>query len=192
MSALVFMDDLDHYIAYQFPSIRYGHYMDDIIMVSKYRFLLEYVRDNVIDSWAAANGVCRHPKKMYLQHYRKGVLFTGGMIKSGVTYINKRTVAKCFDKIERYNRLARSNPCYVYVHREEFVAVINSYLGMMRHFATSNIVLRLCYRISSEWYSVMYIDLTRGRYKAVLRKEYRAKEVAIRTLRDEMKTIFEA
>lgn len=190
MSALVFMDDLDHCLAYQFPHVRYGHYMDDMILVSQYPFLLEWVRDHVVDAWAARNGVRRHPKKMYLQHYRKGVLFTGGMIKPGITYINKRTVAKCLDKIERYNLLAKSHPYYVYVHREEFLAVINSYLGMMRHFASRNIVHRICRSIDSEWYQVMYISLTRGRYKAVLRRQYRTKTIAITTLRKELSLYF--
>lgn len=190
MSALVFMDDLDHSVENRYPSVRYGHYMDDIIMVSPYRLLLEWVREHEVDAWALRNEVRRHPKKMYLQHYSKGVLFTGGMIKPGRTYINKRTVAMCLDKIERYNLLAKSHPYYVYVHREEFLAVINSYLGMMRHFASRNIVHRICRSIDSKWYQVMYISLTRGRYKAVLRRQYRTKTIAITTLRKELSLYF--
>ena len=190
MSALVFMDDLDHSVTSQYPSVRYGHYMDDIIMVSRYPLLLEWVRDHVVDTWSAQNGVRRHPKKMYLQHYSKGVLFTGGMVLPRRTYINKRTVAKCMDKIERYNLLARQYPDYAVKHREEFVSVINSYLGMMRHFASRNMVHRICSSIGNEWYKVMYISLTRGRYKAVMRRQYNARTMAINKLNVELKQLF--
>ena len=32
------------------------------------------------------------PRKMYLQHYSKGIPYIGGMVKPGRTYISNRTV----------------------------------------------------------------------------------------------------
>jgi hypothetical protein len=66
--------------------------MDDIIMVDQNPEFLAWVRDEVVDRWAKENGVRRHPRKMYLQHYAKGVLFTGGMVKQGRIYISRRTL----------------------------------------------------------------------------------------------------
>ena len=188
MTALVFMDDLDHEITEGEwkEELRYGHYMDDSVYVSRNLALLMWLRDNVVDEWAQKNGVRRHPKKMYLQHYSKGVLFTGGMILPGRTYLSKRTVGRCMDKIERYNRLASDNPGYAVRHRKEFVSVMNSYFGIMRHFAARHIVHRLCSMISTEWYEVMYIDTTRRQYKAVMCHQYNDTTLALQSLETDM------
>ena len=192
MTALVFMDDLDHEITYSLWStaVDYGHYMDDMVFVSCDLDLLKWIRDEVVDPWAARNGVRRHPKKMYLQHYSKGLLFTGGMIMPGRTYISRRTLAACTDKIERYNRLALSNEHYAERHVEQFASVMNSYLGMMRHFAAYNQVCKLVRRISPEWYKVMYVELKYKRYKVCIRKEYSQKYRQHRRLAAELDILF--
>ena len=175
MTALVFMDDLDHEIADSLWSmaISYGHYMDDMVFVSRDLQMLTWIRDEVVDRWAVQNGVRLHPKKMYLQHYSKGVLFTGGMIMPGRTYISRRTLAACIDKIERYNRLAKSEEGYAGRHVEEFTSVMNSYLGMMRHFSSFNQVCKLVRHIESEWYEFVYVELKPKKYRVRIRKSYR-------------------
>lgn len=175
MTALVFMNDLDHQITDSVWStaVSYGHYMDDMVFVSCDLTLLEWIRDEIVDRWAEQNGVRRHPKKMYLQHYTKGLLFTGGMIMPGRTYISRRTLAACIDKIERYNRLAQAEEGYAERHIEEFTSVMNSYLGMMRHFASFNQVCRLMRRIGSEWFKYVYVILKHKKYKVCIRKPYR-------------------
>lgn len=175
MTALVFMDDLDHLITESLWSnaVSYGHYMDDMVFVSRDQALLEWIRDEIVDPWAESNGVRRHPKKMYLQHYSKGLLFTGGMIMPGRTYISRRTLAACIDKIERYNRLARADGDYAARHVEEFASVMNSYLGMMRHFASFNQVCRLVKRIDSEWFKYVVVKLNYKKYKVCIRKAYK-------------------
>lgn len=190
MSALVFMDDLDHEIKALDKNIYYGHYMDDIIMVDQNPEFLAWVRDEVVDRWAKENGVRRHPRKMYLQHYAKGVLFTGGMVKQGRIYISRRTLGNWRTSIERYNRLAKSSPDYVEKHCEQFVATMNSYLGLTRHFAALNIVHRYCRMIGKEWYRVMYIKGKGRCYKCVLRKQYKPKTVAINRLHEELASYF--
>lgn len=175
MTALVFMNDLDHEITDSLWStaVSYGHYMDDMVFVSRDVSLLKWIRDEVVDRWAGRNGVRRHPKKMYLQHYTKGLLFTGGMIMPGRTYISRRTLAACIDKIERYNRLAQSSEGYAERHIEVFTSVMNSYLGMMRHFSSYNQVCKLVQRIDPEWYRFVYVILKYKKYKVCIRKPYR-------------------
>ena len=193
MTALVFMDDLDHEITDSLwsMSVSYGHYMDDMIFVSRDKELLLWMRDEIVDKWAARNGVRRHPKKMYLQHYSKGVLFTGGMVMPGRTYISRRTIATCIDKIERYNRLAQSDEHYAREHVNEFASTMNSYLGMMRHFAAYNQVRKLLNRISPEWYQVMYVSMNRKRYKVCVRRVYREKMRQLARLDVELELLFE-
>ena len=192
MTALVFMDDLDHQLVGSIWSIglSFGHYMDDMVMVSRDKELLEWVRDEIVDKWAAKNQVRRHPRKMYLQHYTKGVLFTGGMIMPGRIYMSRRTLAAWIDKIERYNRLAESDEHYAENHVQKFASVMNSYLGMMRHFAAFNQVRKVLRRISPEWYKVMTVKLEYKRYKVCIRKEYREKTRQGKRLDAELDILF--
>ena len=190
MTALVFMDDLDHELTSpEWEGMEYGHYMDDMVFVSVEMELLDRARV-VVDRWAHRNGVRRHPRKMYLQHYAKGVLFTGGMILPGRTYISNRTVGACIDQIERFNCLARSNDTYVYRHYEQFTSVMNSYLGMMRHFAAFNIVCKVFRRIGPEWYKVIYVDLKYKRYTVRVRKPYQTKTLQLERLDAELNYLF--
>ena len=190
MTALVFMDDLDHTITDgRLWHVHYGHYMDDMLFVSRSLQSLEQTR-LLVDRWATVNGVRLHPKKMYLQHYAKGVLFTGGMILPGRTYISNRSVGTCIQKIEGYNRLARSQSDYVAHHVEEFASVMNSYLGMMRHFDGYNTACRVVSRIATEWYRVIYVVLKPKCYKVCIRKSYRQKDRQLKRLNDELKELF--
>lgn len=83
-------------------------------------------------------------------------------------------------------RLAELDSGYAVYHRKEFVSVMNSYLGMMRHFAARNLVRRICGMISTDWFEIMNIYVTGGRYKAVMRKEYRSETMAIVKLEEEL------
>ena len=108
----------------------------------------------------------------------------------GRTYISRRTLAACTDKIERYNRLAQSDEHYAEKHVQEFASVMNSYLGMMRHFAAFNQVKKLIGRISPEWYKVMTVKLEYKRYKVCIRKEYREKTRQGKRLDAELDILF--
>ena len=56
---------------------------------------------------------------------------------------------------------------------EEFASVMNSYLGMMRHFASFNQVCRLVKRIDSEWFKYVVVRLKYKKYKVCIRKAYK-------------------
>lgn len=190
MTALVFMDDLDHELTSpEWAGMMYGHYMDDMVFVSRDRQLLQKARE-AVDDWARRSGVRRHPRKMYLQHFAKGVLFTGGMIMPGRTYISNRTVGACIDQIERFNSLARSNATYVERHCEQFASVMNSYLGMMRHFAAFRQVCKVVRRIGPEWYRVIYVDLKPRRYVVRIRRSHQEKTRQLERLEAELSYLF--
>ena len=173
MSGNFFLSPLDHLITEQWGIPFYGRYVDDMALVhTSKESLLE--RRKRIRQWLAANGLTLHPRKMYLQHYGKGIPYIGGVVKPGRTYISNRTVRYFRDTLAHYNHLAQE-PGYVETHGEQFVASVNSYLGQMKHFATYNIRKKLLLEggIAPQWWKVMYVS---GHLeKIVLKKQYTAR-----------------
>ncbi len=120
--------------------------------------------------WLSERGMELHPKKMYLQHYTKGVNFIGGRIMPGRIYIHNRSLGFAFDKLIMWNKLAENNENFAEEHAEQYIAVLNSYLGMLRQYSAYNQRKKLIRNIGKEWWNVMYIQ---GHLeKAVLKKAY--------------------
>ena len=187
--ALNYLDGLDHLITGEWGVEHYGRYVDDMVLVHPSKEHLIVVKTK-ISEWLAAHGLTLHPRKVYLQHYTKGVLFVGGMILPGRKYLSNRTVGFCYDAIDRLNRLAASSPDYVLTHGEEFVNTVNSYLGMMRHFASYNLRRKVMKRVVKEWWRVVYFE---GHIeKAVLKKRYKPMERKKREITDEIKELKKA
>lgn len=181
--ALNFLDELDHLVTEQWGVVHYGRYVDDMVLVHPSKEHLLTVKKE-IGRWLSAHGLSLHPRKVYLQHYKKGVLFIGGMILPGRKYISNRTVGFCYDAIDRLNRLAAASPDYVFTHGEEFVSTINSYLGMMRHFSSYNLRRKVMNRVGIEWWQVIYFA---GHIeKAVLKGKYRMEVRKRREIRSEI------
>lgn len=181
--ALNFLDELDHLITGEWGVEHYGRYVDDMVLVHPSKEHLLTVKAK-ISEWLSGHGLALHPRKMYLQHYAKGVLFIGGMILPGRKYMSNRTVGFCYDAIDRLNRLAATSPDYVFTHGEEFVSTVNSYLGMMRHFASYNLRRKVMMRVSKEWWRVVYFE---GHIeKVVLKKRYKPSEQKKKEIRKEI------
>lgn len=106
------------------------------------------------------------------------------MIMPGRKYLSNRTVGFCYDAIDRLNRLAESSPDYVLTHGEEFVSTINSYLGMMRHFASYKLRRKIMQRVGKEWWRVVYFEgpIT----KAVLKNRYNPSVRKMEMIRNEI------
>ena len=159
--ALLFLDGLDHLITEVWDVPHYGRYVDDMALVHPSKeYLLEVMEK--IAQWLAAHGLVLHPKKVYLQHYKKGVLFVGGMIKPGRKYISRRTVGRMCAKINRFNKLFEGDEPVTDELVDKVIATMNSYFGMMRHYASYHLFLRIKSRISDAWFRYVYI-YKRGR-----------------------------
>ena len=145
----------------------------------------------LVDEWLQGKELRLHPKKCRIQHYSKGVLFVGGMVKPGRTYLSNRTVGMMFTKLETFNRKAMASSQYVVRNAGHFQAVMNSYFGLLAHFTEWRMTHRVISSIAPEWYRVMTVVMRHGRYKVELRKDYRPQTTAIRRLKDEMDYYFD-
>lgn len=70
-----------------------------------------------------------HPDKVYLQEVKKGVKFTGAVIKPGRVYAGNTTVQHLFDVINDWN--STEDPSQE--QTEKFVVQVNSLFGHLVH-----------------------------------------------------------
>lgn len=166
--ALLYLDGLDHLITGPWDVKHFGRYVDDMALVhSSVGHLLE-VKARIVDYLRERN-LMLHPKKMYLQHYSKGVMFVGGMIKPGRKYISHRTVARLFAKIHWYNQQLADGKDVTTAFLESMTSSLNSYLGMMKHYNSERLFHRVLRRVSPDWYRYVYFSKRGRRVKLVHR-----------------------
>jgi hypothetical protein len=142
----------------------HGRYVDDIYMVSEDKNkLLESVPK--IREELKKLGLQLNEKKFYLQHYTKGVKFTGTVVKPGRTYCANRTVGGFKKAIHRLNR------SYDMESITHAVQSINSYLGFLRQHNEYGIRVKCLGMIDKRLFEYLYI---KGHYECiVIKKQFR-------------------
>ncbi len=131
----VYLNDFDHFAKHQLGFKYYGRYVDDIVIIHESKEFLKsaissikkYLEENVF--------LELHPKKIYLQHFSKGVAFLGAVIKPYRIYIKNRTKGNFYAKIG-YWRQYFKNKAFSKLAAQRFLASINSYLGIMSYYNT--------------------------------------------------------
>ena len=147
------MNPFDHFCKHDLGLRYYGRYVDDIIIVHKDRAFLLSIISRLSEFLSAELGLTLHPKKIYLQHYSKGVKYLGCVIKPHRIYIANRTKGNFYDSIERFNKAAKDPAANKLCVEKNFRSSINSYLGIMSHYATYNIRKRELYHHLSSWWT---------------------------------------
>lgn len=183
LTALIYLNLLDHLIAELWRMPLNGHYMDDRLTVARTIEELMTVKKK-IDNWHEQHHLRTHPRKTYVQHYTKGVLFAGAFILPGRTYVSKRSVGNMFHRLAVFNFRAANDRHYARQHAEEFAQTMNSYLGLLMHHTEWNTTHRLIGEIGPEWFEVMMVVTKHKRhYRVVLYNDYRPRTRAMTRLR---------
>jgi hypothetical protein len=133
----VYLNDFDHFVKYKLGCQCYGRYVDDIVIVQQDKeclkslipLLREYLQKKLL--------LELHPRKIYLQHFSKGVCFLGAFIKSYRIYIGTQTKGNFYKNIKYWNNFFAETP-YEFngENLELFLSGVNSYLGNMDQFNT--------------------------------------------------------
>ncbi len=167
---------LDWYLLNELGFKYVGRYVDDFYIVDtdKAKLLAAVPK---IRELLARYGLRLSPTKFYIQHYSKGVEFTGNIVKKSRIYASNRTVKNFVMAVRRLNR-AETIP-----EVEHAVSSLNSYLGYLRHgneYHTRRKVLKM---IEPHCYKWIYI---KGSYEVVaLKKKYRLRTNTLKRIRDE-------
>lgn len=153
----VYMNAFDNYVKHDLKMKYYGRYVDDMIFVHEDK---EYLKTVLVKTkeflWEDAR-LRVHPNKIYLQHYTKGVGFIGAYIKPRRIYISDRTKGSFYEMICIQNKVVEKTPTHEQI--KEFVAKMNSYLGLTRHYATYNLRKKMVFEVlSPEWWKYVYLD----------------------------------
>lgn len=169
MFANFYLHEFDKYMTSCYDG--YGRYVDDFYMIDR-------SKDKILNGIAIASGflkdnlgVTLHPKKIYVQHYSKGVKFIGSVVKPYRSYSGNRTIANMYDKIYHFNRV--SEKCDdLSLHVDSFVSSMNSYLGFLKHYRSYNIRAKAMKAISPRWWRLC--RYTSGAQKVVSKVKRKA------------------
>ena len=174
LSANFYASILDHWILNVKGYKHYLRFVDDFIILTPTREELVALVPELKHFLKEQLLVNLHPKKIYIQPVRNGVLFVGAMIKPGRTYISNRTRGRMCDKLRFYNKIAEDGEALQYL--EKFVDSMNSYLGMTIHYRTFKLRRKLYEMVNPIWWQYCYMG--KDYKKFVIKKQFRPLEIA--------------
>ena len=154
---------------------RHGRYVDDFYAIHTDKAVLLAAVPK-IRTLLAGYGLALNEKKFYLQHYAKGVEFTGMIIKPGRTYICNRVLTNFIVAVRRLNAATDLRQV------RHAICSINSYLGLLRQSNEYGNRVKVLAMISPQAWQYIYI---KGHYEVVcLRRQYRQKTITLQRIRD--------
>jgi len=167
----IYLDELDHFAREKIGIKYYGRYVDDLIFVHRDKEFLKSVISKVKDYLKIELGLTLHPKKIYLQYYKKGVCFLGVFIKPYRIYIGNKTKQDFYSKIGIWNEIAEKTEGIMDNEKlKKFIACANSYLGIMGHYKTYRLRKNMVMKNPSDWWW-NYLYLSGGISKFTLRRK---------------------
>jgi hypothetical protein len=107
-----------------------------MILVHSDKKVLKSAILEIKDYLEKERGLQLHPKKIYLQHFKKGVCFLGAFVKPHRIYIGTPTKKNFYAMADEWNLTARKNRGLGDEETKKFISGVNSYLGLMKHYDT--------------------------------------------------------
>ena len=150
--ANVYMSALDHFIKHHLGVKYYGRYVDDFVLVHTNKDYLKSLIPIISKFLKTELHLKSHPKKMYLQHYSKGVNYIGGFIKPNRIYVSKRTKGNFHEALHNQNKLIANTIKPNKAEKLLFLSSMNSYLGILGNYKSYKLrKLYISERLSKKW-----------------------------------------
>jgi retron-type reverse transcriptase len=135
--ANLYLNDFDQFVKRKLKQRYYGRYVDDCVFVHSSKEELEGLLVHLSAFLQENLALQLHPKKIYLQHYSKGILFTGIFIKPYCQYVGKRIRRKInATMINKYRLNFTSSDRDTDANLTHWIGSVNSYLGTCKHYDT--------------------------------------------------------
>lgn len=169
--ANIYLSEFDHFMKWQLKLRYYGRYVDDIVVVHPDREYLKSVIASASEYLKTNLMLELHPRKVYLQHYTKGVVFLGTVIKPHRIYIANRTKCNFYNAVGKQNEIIRNHKPSK-EEKQKFLQSMNSYLGILIHYNTYKLRKRAIYEsLSCLWRN--HVNLSKGLTRVVLKRKSR-------------------
>lgn len=134
--------------------VRHNRYVDDISFASKDKEKLLSIIP-MLRTELGKLGLRLNEKKFYLQHYSKGVQFTGAVIKPDRIYVANHTINSFAFAVER---LGKASEMGMIDDIKKNIASVNSYLGIMAHYNEYATKRRIMSELPPKFYEYCYIE----------------------------------
>lgn len=167
----IYLSDFDKFIKQDLNIKYYGRYVDDFVIIHEDKNYLKKLIP-VINNYLKTNlWLNLHPKKIYLQDYKKWVLFLWVFIKPYRTYIRKRSIWYFYTKIQILNkRLENNNFEFDEKLKQDFLSIINSYLWFLKHHKSYKKRKHLLFNIVNDnFWNYFYIS---NNFTKIVKKYY--------------------
>ena len=164
----------------------YGRYVDDFVIVHPDKAFLLELKEKLKAFIKDELAMTLHPKKVYLQHYSKGVKFIGAVIKPDREYIGNRTKGNLYARIRAYNEQLSREPKKAVKLLEQLSASINSYLGFMIHYKTFKIRRKLLTEVLAPGW-LKYLEIAPDMSKVSIKSAYKPAQKALSKLKNKKK-----
>ncbi len=181
-----YLNFFDKFVAETCKVQYYGRYVDDFVIVHQDKGFLISLIPKLRAFIKAELNLTLHPKKIYLQHYSKGVKFIGAVVKPNREYIGNRTKGKLYAKLIQLNKEIEKNPIPSAYSIVQAAASINSYLGFMIHYKTFKIRKHMLENVlDKKW--LKYLKIDEHMKKVEVKQFYKLNNKAIVKLKNKKK-----
>ena len=154
----IYLNQFDHYVKRDLDIKYYGRYVDDFVLIHSDKEYLKSLIDPIRNYLKKELHLILHPKKIHLQHYTKGVKYLGAVIKPNRIYIANRTKGNFYDTIQKQNIIARNHKP-TKQEQKDFIASMNSYLGIMSHYKSYKLRKEMIFNnLSGWWWNYVYLS----------------------------------
>lgn len=169
----IYLNDLDHWVKNELGITHYGRYVDDMyFMHTDKDFLKKGIKS--IQTKMNEYGLEIHPKKIYLQHYTKGLHFLGRYIKPYRSYISNRTKNNFVQLVKEINTVF-INPLEIITYDilQYYLCRINSYWGLFIKANSYSFLIKTQIQFSKQFFVYFYFQKYQNSWCCKLKKTYK-------------------
>ena len=165
----IYMHLFDDYVTKELGVKYYGRYVDDFVLVHHDKEYLRSLLEKIRAFLKEKLHLTLHPKKIYLQHFSKGLVFLGAYMKPYVKYVERRCKTSFYALVEQINgELSLEVPSDETLHHMR--SKVNSYLGILSHFSSFKLRSKILSGFDDLFYH--YFMLDKNLSKVVLKQYY--------------------
>ncbi|MCB9291519.1 MAG: group II intron reverse transcriptase domain-containing protein [Lewinellaceae bacterium] len=169
----IYLNPFDHFVKEELGMRYYGRYVDDFVQVHESRDFLKAQIPKIRAFLGDELQLELHPRKIYLQHYTRGVQYLGAYLKPHRTYVSPRVKNNFYQAIQNWNRFIQENGNKIEGKAlKKFIGSMNSYLGTLKHHDTYKLRKKLLRQLNGYFWNYVYIS---GGYGKLVAKRRRVK-----------------